>query len=135
MEKGAQTVQLVQTGGGFGPAGIKHFRLRGGGKDHRLKPFLKLRAKAGQHPFAGIIQQALHHDKGHHQREQGDQGFLRLRRQHPVINQDHKQRPGQTQQVDAKAHGEGDGKDPPAVAQRLPCGVWTLFHLRLLSPG
>ena len=83
-----------------------------------------------------MVQHAHHQEEKRDDCDEGDQRRLRARGQHPVVDLEHEQRPGQHQQVHEHAEQTAGEEEPAAFRQCLadfPVAVPALRHRRNTS--
>ena len=124
-------LEIAQTGSRTGTLGRSHGAHHDGPQHARVEPLLQACSDAGQDPPARMIQHPHEQEQERYQGGEGDQRRLRTRTQHPVVDLQHEQRPGQHQHVHRHAEQAARNEQPPALRERspnLPVAAPTVRH-------
>ena len=73
-----------------------------------------------KHPAARVIENAHHQEEEGHDADEREQRRLRARGQHPVVDLEHEERPGQHQDVHEDAEEAHGYEEAPALRKRRP---------------
>ena len=110
-----------------GQAGCRPRALRGRHRTYqnrtqhaRVKPFLEARADTRQYAPARVVDYPHQQEQERHQGGKRNQRRLRARTQHPVVDLQHEQGPGQHQQVHGDTEQAARHEQPPALCERRP---------------
>ncbi|MGY4431517.1 hypothetical protein ACVWWO_003994 [Bradyrhizobium sp. F1.13.1] len=118
-KKGADIVEIAQR---LKPlvAAADQQRQADDGVEHPLvQGFVQRGADPAQNPVADHVQNALRHVEETGEDDQADQGRNAAARQHPIVDLQHEDRPGQIEQVDHAAHQADADKRRATGAQRI----------------
>ena len=113
-------LQVGQAGCRAGALGRCYRAHQDGAQHTRVEPLLQARADTGQHPPARVVEHPHQQEQERHQGGERDQRRLRARTQHPVVDLQHEQRPGQHEHVHGHAEQAARHKQAPALRQRRP---------------
>ena len=128
----SERVQIAQRLG-LPRAGITHRAFDQAGEHVGVQFMVQLAAQADQDAGAHMLQQRAGQDQAAGGHGQEDQRRDAARRQHPVVDLQHVQRPDQHQQIDEEAEHADDGKHRPRPAQCLAECRYALWPTRRFS--